>query len=68
MVATNVLDCADLVLIRHYKAFTESAIVGLLLDLEGNQIVHESANTVAAASNRQVEDDMESTDTSRTLY
>ena len=67
MIFTDVFDSTDLILTCHYKALNESAFVSLLLDLEGYEIVHESTNTVTATSNCQVEDNMESADSSSTL-
>ena len=67
MIFTDVFDSTDLILTCHYKAFSESAFVSLLLDLEGYEIVHESTNTVTAASDCQVEDNMKSADSSSTL-
>ena len=67
MIFTDVFDSTDLILTCHYKALYESAFVRLLLDLERYEIVHESTNTVTTASDCQVEDNMESADSSSTL-
>ena len=67
---TNILLCAyhiSIQIIIYTIALSQRALVDLLLDKERNHPVDEGSNAVAASTNREIKQDVESANTSRPL-